>query len=288
MFWLQGDVKTGGIGQTCAGTVKGVTYYQLYKCIPTADGGGEMWTTTLSNLGPLAKTEIFLDKFEKDPLCKTAAKCTTCGTAVAQAQIDVGMLFKCQMGSVVWSIDMGPNTRGKDGVVEYKPFLMPSYSTHNLYKNKADCLAYGVAPSVIQALPQRNGTTYMPTPCQPSENSCDIYGREKTLLSDTAASLNPTFGLRNGMDNKLGLAIGNATCWTYDLNYLALLTLLVIPILIGTLVGIFVPVKPCPGCSGNDPAQRKNIAGWVDPRSKFDAEGKEIALVKLGGATVSV
>lgn len=280
--------QTPGIASTCAGSVKGVTYYQLYKCIPTADGGGEMWTTTLSNLGPLAKTEIFVDKYKLDPTCTVRSACPSCGSAPRQAQIDIGMLFQCQLGSTVWSIEMGPNLRGKDGVVEYKPFLMPSYSTHNMYATKTECQSYGVAPMVIQALPQRNVTTYMPNACSPSADSCGMIGRDVSIVQ-MASTLNPSTGISyNGLQLNPGLIYGGATCVSYDLNYLALLVLIVIPILIGTLVGIFVPVKPCPGCTGNDPAQRKNIPGWTDPRAK----NTDVCLVDLRStstcATLSV
>jgi hypothetical protein len=42
-------------------------------------------------------------------------------------------------------------------------------------------------------------------------------------------------------------------CASYNLNYLALLVLLVIPLVVGIFVGVCVPVAPCPGCAGNRP-----------------------------------
>ena len=243
-------------------------------CVPGTIVGSQMYSATYSNLGPTPAITVYADEFS-DTQCKV---CTTCGSATPLAKIPMGSTSTCSSGTS-YQVVSYKSTPTSDGV----PQLAVNYKNTNYYASSDDCRKAGKAPLVITSKYTGDPVTRAAAPCQVNYDSCtqisaaDIY--EKSLYYGQST-------YRPVAEFKPYAPYASESCAAYDLNYLALLVILVIPLLIGTLVGIFVPVKPCPGCSGNDPAQRRNIEGWVDPRAKFNAEGIEIK--PLGSSTAGV
>lgn len=107
-------------GPLCAGVIKGITYYQMYKCIPSSSNGSHFYSLTLSNLGQFPEIQVFVDQYD-DPAC---SKCTTCGTISTLVTIPSGLLNACSSGvsfSTVLLQNVFPNVE----TVPVRPVPLP-------------------------------------------------------------------------------------------------------------------------------------------------------------------
>ena len=202
-------------GDVCAGVIKGISSYQLYKCMPTSNGGSQYYSLTLTNLGPTPGISIFVDQYS-DNQCKV---CLSCLKSIgAMAVIDAGMQNKCSNGvsfAILLVQNRSPNIEGV-------PNLISGYTTTQYYDRNSTCMASGVAPQMIRAMPNIDTTSYLPLQCTSSSPCASVSTPFFNGFSSSNLILQPA------------LPVGTVLCPTYpDYNYLGFLSLLIIPLCMG-------------------------------------------------------
>ena len=270
----------------CGGVTSGITYYQLNTCIPTtykfpkfaSSGignqtvvtGSQMYTVTATDLGPTPGYQVFVDQYA-DSNCQF---CSTCGNAAALVIIPAATTSACVSGSsfsvVNYRSGLGGTSfmaiPGRAGL----PPLAVNYLTTYYYSDTYSCQTPGFAPGIVQFTPtlatDKNGV------CRTNWLSCTTpstytgaapsYGQLTTAVLNGYTTYNP---INNFVPYTPFVSQG---CASYNLTYLALLALLVIPLIIGIFVGFFVPQTPCPGCPGTRPG-----IGYVPPHFAFQSAG---------------
>jgi len=177
------------------------------------------------------------------------------------------------------------------------PPLAVNYLTTYYYSDPSSCQTPGMAPGIVQFTPttvtDKNGV------CRTNWLSCS------TPVSYTGTS--PTYGqlstaVLNGYARQLPSTSQltayyahiitpytpyvSQGCASYNLTYLALLAILVVPLIVGIFVGFCVPVAPCPGCAGGRPG-----VGYVPPHHAYQSAGLSRGAAQVtepSGVTVQV
>ena len=208
-------------GTTCAGVVRSVSWFQLYKCVPATNGRSLYYSLTLSNLGPLPQIQVYVDQYALN----NCTRCTTCGAVGPVATIPAGLQSGCAGGGVSYSTLLVQNLQ-PGGVEGVPPLMVTGFTTTRYYSSNASCLAEGTAPEVIRAVPSIDATTYMPVQCAASP-SCTAVATPIFTGYTSSSSLSPS-----AVTQYPALPVGTSMCPSYpDLNFLGFLAFLVCPLM---------------------------------------------------------
>jgi hypothetical protein len=204
-------------GTVCAGVIRSVSWFQLYKCVPATNGRSLYYSVTLSNLGPLPQTQVYVDQYAQS----NCTGCTTCGAnGPPIATIPAGLRSVCAGGGVTYSWLMVQNLQ-PGGVEGVPPLMVTGFTTTRYYGSNVSCVAAGTAPEVIRAVPSLDAVTYLPVQC-PATPSC----------AAVATPIFTGYATSSVVTQYPALPVGTSICPTYpDLNYLGFLTLLVCPLM---------------------------------------------------------
>jgi hypothetical protein len=225
-----------------------------------------MYSATYSNLGLTPAISVYVDEFS-DAKCQV---CTTCGNSSPIVKILSATTSACSSG-VSYQVVSYKSTPVYDGV----PQLALNYKNTNYYASDADCRQVGKAPVVITSKFTGDPVTRENGKCELTHDSCAIATRP--YLDDA-----PYYGYTTTLPisaYKPYAPYVSESCASYDLNYLALLALILVPVIIGAVIGSYYPAPGCPGCP--DPGHINNPT-WVS----FGAQGAPLA--PMGGYNPTV